>query len=243
MKISYKTHPILESLSTKKWRLRSDEKIDTARLNAISNNVELFAREIIAPSIPFVLAAGKEQARLLGLYSDMIEQNEDMRLSGTYIISGLVYFVSYINKNEYSLLITTNDGIIVSLLSSSQEGGYYSFNNSSSPAPRFGHNSLFALIIIEMFKKFAAVETKLIQPGQRVRALYDNHVNDTKLPILHLDSKWFTTIVKSEGFNVRGHFRLQPYGEGLKERKLIWVEEFKKTGYTSPARKLTNTTK
>jgi len=54
-----------------------------------------------------------------------------------------------------------------------------------------------------------------------------------------LDSKWFTTLVKSDAFHVRGHFRLQPKkkdGEWTKE--LIWINDFQKEGYTAPARRL-----
>lgn len=32
--------------------------------------------------------------------------------------------------------------------------------------------------------------------------------------------------------------RVNKKGEGMKERKLIWINDFKKTGYTAPARKL-----
>ena len=43
------------------------------------------------------------------------------------------------------------------------------------------------------------------------------------------DSKWYTEISNDESFQVSGHFRLQPYGDGT--RKLIWINEFTKNGY------------
>lgn len=43
------------------------------------------------------------------------------------------------------------------------------------------------------------------------------------------DSKWYTQISNNEAFQVSGHFRLQPYGDGT--RKLIWINEFTKNGY------------
>ena len=43
------------------------------------------------------------------------------------------------------------------------------------------------------------------------------------------DSKWYTEISNNESFQVSGHFRLQPYGDGT--RKLIWINEFTKNGY------------
>lgn len=43
------------------------------------------------------------------------------------------------------------------------------------------------------------------------------------------DSKWYTEISNDESFQVSGHFRLQPYGDGTK--KLIWINEYTKNGY------------
>ena len=43
------------------------------------------------------------------------------------------------------------------------------------------------------------------------------------------DSKWYTEISNDESFQVSGHFRLQPYGDGAK--RLIWINEFTKYGY------------
>ena len=43
------------------------------------------------------------------------------------------------------------------------------------------------------------------------------------------DSKWYTEISNDESFQVSGHFRLQPYGDGTK--RLIWINEFTKNGY------------
>jgi len=43
------------------------------------------------------------------------------------------------------------------------------------------------------------------------------------------DSKWYTEISNDESFQVSGHFRLQPYGDGT--RRLIWINEFTKHGY------------
>lgn len=88
------------------------------------------------------------------------------------------------------------------------------------------------------FIKYATVETKHLPYGQKVKFVDCKYRNDTKSNITILNSTWFTNLVKSDAFKVRGHFRLQACGEGLKERKLIWINEFQKEGYTAPARKL-----
>lgn len=94
------------------------------------------------------------------------------------------------------------------------------------------------IMSVVLFKRFAPVETKEFFAGQKTK--YEGHkcINETKYNITYLDSKWFTNIVRSAGFGVKGHFRLQPCGVGMKDRRLIWIEAFEKTGYTAPARKL-----
>lgn len=54
-------------------------------------------------------------------------------------------------------------------------------------------------------------------------------VTESGLEYYMFDSKWYTEICNDESFQVSGHFRLQPYGDG--SRRLIWINEFTKKGY------------
>lgn len=78
-------------------------------------------------------------------------------------------------------------------------------------------------------------EEKELKPHSKLHTadcVYDNHTNkDIKI----ITSTWFTTLVKSDEFKVRGHFRLQACGEGMKDRKLKWINEYTKEGYTRKA--------
>lgn len=89
----------------------------------------------------------------------------------------------------------------------------------------------------ELFLQFAHIETILLKPN---RGAYEGPVcvynNKTKSDIEIIDSTWFTNLVKSDAFKVRGHFRIQPFGHGLKNRKLIWISDFTKHGYTREAK-------
>lgn len=96
------------------------------------------------------------------------------------------------------------------------------------------------IIAFVLFKKYCELETKIIKPESVNTHVGTKYVNETNNRIKILDSTWFTTIVRSEGFHVRGHFRMQPCGPGLSQRKLIWVSDFDKEGYTRKARILTN---
>jgi hypothetical protein len=86
-----------------------------------------------------------------------------------------------------------------------------------------------------MFKEYADVEEKLIIKKSGEKIFNCHYTNNTNRNIRIMDCTWFTTLIKSEGFNVRGHFRLQPCGEGMKDKKLIWINDFKKSGYTREA--------
>jgi len=92
------------------------------------------------------------------------------------------------------------------------------------------------LITLLLFIKYCPLETKFIAGGRKEHHVGQKYVNETKQKIEILDSTWFTTIVRSEGFGVRGHFRMQPYGPGMTQRRLQWIEPFEKEGYTRRAK-------
>lgn len=65
----------------------------------------------------------------------------------------------------------------------------------------------------------------------------NKYFNETKSPIEILDSSWFTTIIRTEGFGVTGHFRLQPYGPGRTMKKWVYINDYEKHGYVRRAKK------
>jgi hypothetical protein len=103
---------------------------------------------------------------------------------------------------------------------------------------------LMAIISAELFINFAEVETKLMKPNDRiwdeigVNAIYNNK---TTSDITVIDSTWYTNLVSSGAFKVRGHFRLQPYGPERSQRRLQWIADFQKEGYHRKAKKLKGT--
>lgn len=94
-----------------------------------------------------------------------------------------------------------------------------------------------AILSVELFILYADVEKKELQPSRQIwdgpTCMYNNK---TKVPITVLDSTWFTHLVSSGAFKVRGHFRLQPCGPNHAQRKLVWINDFEKSGYTRRAK-------
>lgn len=64
--------------------------------------------------------------------------------------------------------------------------------------------------------------------------------NDCDVPITIVNSNWNVTSIRTEGFGVCGHFRLQPCGVNNGDRKMIFIEPFQKNGYVRHATKETS---
>ena len=57
-------------------------------------------------------------------------------------------------------------------------------------------------------------------------------LNDTMHGVSIVTSKWNTLTMRAGGFEVGGHFRLQPYGRDRKQVKLKYIAPYRKKGYT-----------
>lgn len=104
---------------------------------------------------------------------------------------------------------------------------------------------LTSLIAYLNFIDFAEIETKHLLPNSKEgKTIKCKYINQTDFNIKYITSTWFTNLVKSDAFKVSGHFRLQPCHDenGLPTKKLIWINDFVKSGYTAPARKLKEST-
>lgn len=112
--------------------------------------------------------------------------------------------------------------------------GYpFCFISQAIPIP---HRLLLDTLLLLLFFKYAEVDEKILPPTKRLKNFECKYVNDSSSNVSILNITHFTTIHQPNGFPVRGHFRFQPHGEGLKERKLIWIKDFMKEGYTINAK-------
>jgi len=100
------------------------------------------------------------------------------------------------------------------------------------------NTAMLSMIPLLVFMDYAEVQEKIVKAGTKNRGISkksgDSNLSDFN--VIRLDSTYFTRIYREEGFSVSGHFRLQSYGEGLKYRKLIYINPFEKTGYTRRAK-------
>ena len=87
-----------------------------------------------------------------------------------------------------------------------------------------------------VFKKYGQVELETVSANKTLRKsqiLGEKVNNFMGIDVKVLDSRWFTTICRDEGFLVSGHFRLQPCKDenGEWTRKLIYINPYAKHGY------------
>lgn len=88
-----------------------------------------------------------------------------------------------------------------------------------------------------LFKQFADFKTKKLPPKSKSRNFHCRWKNEFDIKIELCDTNWYTQSIQGHPFVVRGHWRMQAHGSGMRERKLIWIDEFMKQGYKKGAYK------
>lgn len=100
------------------------------------------------------------------------------------------------------------------------------------------NTAMVNMIPFFVFMDYAEVQEKVVKAGTKNKGISkkSGDSNLSEFNVIRLDSAYFTRIFREEGFSVSGHFRLQPCGEGLRDRKLIYINPFEKNGYTRRAK-------
>lgn len=263
MRINYENYPILKKLQEGSLGVLPVLESDKGFIGEHSKKfvktwkayLKDFNTKICAISPVFMEAKEKAQHKLLGILQDiMVNDISDFEVRGTYLIGQFVYMISYVtkqgsNNNELCIFAFNKDGIPLFYYHDSdsqlihQQGWLsqsFSASKSKETAEELIQQHILSLVLVAMFATYAEVEIKELLPNVKVKDSTGKYLNETLNNITYLDSKWFTTLVKSDGFLVSGHFRLQPKKkDGAWTKELIWIDSFEKEGYTAPARKLT----
>jgi hypothetical protein len=107
--------------------------------------------------------------------------------------------------------------------------------NDTKVASQWLESTLLALYFIHNCE----IEQNIVKPNMKHRESGNKHYNESNGDIIFLDCKWFTDIIREAPFRVKGHLRWQFFGEKKTKRKLIWIDEFEKSGYKRSAMKTT----
>jgi hypothetical protein len=93
----------------------------------------------------------------------------------------------------------------------------------------------FIILQILTYLFYGEVQEKICKPNVKIGSSFEYIKNESTKDIWFADSLWKTNLSIIGDFKVSGHFRLQPFGEGRANKKLIFIEEFVKHGYNRTA--------
>jgi len=109
------------------------------------------------------------------------------------------------------------------------------------PVEPFTDDTWIEFIKMLIFTELSELETVVLEPNQKTGTRKKgNFLNGSKSRVIIVDSAWSKTLIKSDGFLVSGHCRLQRYGVGNKLAKYIWIDTFEKEGYIRTSKMLKN---
>lgn len=230
-----------------------DQEFGHSVLKALKESKDVFKKKIRFVSMPFMEAymLGKHKLSSVFDKEDIDEAGTFIWRSGSFTFTNFYYlktqvidgvwtanymFIQFSKhaQNDYKGLDVCISGF------PDQEGTFTekTFIWKGHYANGCNHSYYLAFLVgFICFMKHCPIETKLIKAKSKEKHLGTKYLNETNNNIEILDSTWFTTIVRSEGFAVRGHFRFQPKKEnGVWVKKLIWISDFQKEGYTREAK-------
>jgi hypothetical protein len=171
---------------------------------------------------------------------------DDFCENGCFLYGGMVVVTLKMSETLWEMFMVTSDGRI--LMHEIFSFDFMKDNWVVSPKMMFYdapiENPLYevkVMMAMLLFKKYAPIDLEFVGSWKKKISAVSGEkmVNDTGIEVTLLDSSWFRSIIRTEGFLVRGHFRLQPYKDETGEwaRKLIYIHEFEKHGYCRIAKK------
>lgn len=231
------------------WCNNNDSVVDSDRENAIKelSHIKGNCRNLVVLSKTFVNTMDKSYMKFTQLHMDILEEldNENGIVRSPYFIEGC--YVVYSIKNGCLTLWVFHDNIDKFLSIPT----YYICASPKDKIKGTGHQlDCMILPLIEncmevnlrdyidmvldylCLRQWAEVQMGKITTSIKKEVKRNKKtqiVTETGLDYYMFDSKWYTEISNDESFQVSGHFRLQPYGDGT--RRLIWINEFTKNGY------------
>lgn len=231
------------------WCQSIGSEIDSDRENAIKElaNVKGNCRNLVIFSKTFIQTMDKSYMKFTQFHMDILKEldNENGIVRSPYFVEGcyVVYSIKngcmtlwvfqdaidkYLSIPTYYICVSPKDkikgeghqldGMVIPLLDNCKEVNLRDYIDMV-----LDYLCLRQWAEVQLGKVSTTVK-KEIKKNKKTQT-----VTEPGLVYYHFDSKWYTEISNDESFQVSGHFRLQPYGDGT--RRLIWINEFMKNGY------------
>lgn len=174
------------------------------------------------------------------LYKMLVSREECLKVHEdcAFIMNDILWIVKTFPSGIYRLIRIHKEGALFTSFhyKFEEQDDANGFSTSYSTADQKVERSCLGFYyIMMMLKKYGEVDIETIAKKKRIKStvLNDKAINDSGIDVQVLDSRWFTTICREEGFLVSGHFRLQPCKDEQGEwaRKLIYINPYAKHGY------------
>lgn len=139
-------------------------------------------------------------------------------------------------KNEFCRFINKGDkifGVYWNRLTDVAFSYIYNLEQNECQFPPCYREEFTKITQLITFIELGDIEIVYLKPRQNNNKKKEEKIhNSTNYTVYVVDSTWNQMLIRTDGFAVRGHFRLQPCGLAMKDRKLIWISAFEKNGYT-----------
>lgn len=246
MKLSYNNFPFLKVFDKD---FKNIYKTDLSSLDRADDGLFYIMRDLyinngIYKNIPIYVMSDEFNSKLMEHRDKMSKLLKDGNiikgvLKPICIIYKMILWTLFEYKGKYIFAAQNKSGYLWwwievkldenNMITASKDCLYY--NRSGFDV----NGLLFGFIAILLFKEYAPLEIEVLGKHSKINKsiIKEKCVNDTGIDVTLLDSKWFREIIRTEGFSVSGHFRLQPYKDdnGEWKRKFIYINEFEKHGY------------
>lgn len=221
----------------------------------LKKNLVHFQQNTLFIKETFYEAIKESQSALeLAIHKDADYMYEYLNYKSAVIINdtGLCCFYSIDSESKTITFLVTHNGNPVYgvckqglvIEKSTTDGIKFYLNSSVSYIQDFTdvlddlNSCAYFGLMTSFFRTYANHEAKIVSHKSSVNFNGTVYKNLNKCSVTILDSTWYTSITRTEGFMVRGHLRMQPCGPNMSERKLIYIDSFEKHGYTRKARML-----
>ncbi|MBG8555005.1 hypothetical protein [Hymenobacter guriensis] len=186
---------------------------------------------LVSPTIENLLFTESAQEVIRNI---KVEEAFDLEILRVLPAKEILFFNFLLGKNRVIKCTWNNDFLIV--IDITRHEYNTGIQCESAVAYLGGGNKNFThalrgAIQCLIFYKLTEPELLHVAAGKKQGTRKQGHYNATPYPITIVDSTWNKYIVRTEGFSVSGHFRLQRYGTGNAKLKLVWIKPYQKHGY------------
>ena len=169
--------------------------------------------------------------KMLGSREECLKVYEDC----AFIMDDMLWVVKTQPNDNIRFMRIKKEGVLYTSFAFRMTGDdqFTTYNSTTSKDAERGCVAFYFMLM--MLKRYGQADIEMLPKNKKIRSrlLNEKSINETGIDVTVLDSRWFTTICRDEGFLVSGHFRLQPCKDeqGNWARKLIYINPYAKHGY------------